>query len=133
MDSNFIAIGELARLSGLSTHTLRFYELAGVLKPISREANGHRRYQASDVLWLEFVLRLKLTGMPLAEIKQYAALRSRGEPTLAARLALLKRHRERLAAQLNQLSDCADALDKKIRNYRRLVGKAQATSRKPNP
>jgi DNA-binding transcriptional MerR regulator len=69
---DFMSIGELARRSGLTTHTLRFYESAGVLRPAGRAANGHRRYRGEDVRWLEFVLRLKVTGMPLAEIRQYA-------------------------------------------------------------
>ena len=129
MTSNFIPIGELSRLSGLSTHTIRFYESAGVLKPIGRATSGHRRYRAEDVLWLEFVLRLKLTGMPLAEIKQYAILRAQGESTLEPRLTMLKLHRERLVAKVDELSECADVLDAKIRTYRRLVGKAKASTK----
>lgn len=116
-----LAIGELARLSGLSTHALRYYEQAGVLKPIGRAANGHRRYRPDDVLWLAFVLRLKLTGMPLAQIKRYAALRARGDATLSARLALLVQHREQLAARLRALADSAAALDDKIRHYQGLL------------
>jgi DNA-binding transcriptional MerR regulator len=133
MDSvtnNIITIGELARLSGLTTHTLRYYESAGVLKPARRAANGHRRYNSSDILWLEFVLKLKLTGMPLAEIRQYAELRSQGETTLNARLAMLKLHRERLVTTLSELSECAAALDDKIRIYRTMIVKQTAPSGK---
>lgn len=126
MTSNFISIGELSRLTGLSTHTLRFYESAGVLKPIARAANGHRRYHSDDVLWLEFVLRLKLTGMPLAEIKQYARLRAQGEMTLSPRLTMLKLHRECLVAKIAELSECANALDEKIRTYRRMIAGSRA-------
>jgi len=124
MDSvtnNIITIGELARLSGLTTHTLRYYESAGVLKSARRAANGHRRYNSTDILWLEFVLKLKHTGMPLAEIRQYAALRSQGETTLNARLAMLKLHRQRLVTTLSELSECAAALDDKIRIYRKMI------------
>lgn len=128
--SNVLSIGELSRLSGLSAHTIRFYEAAGVLKPAERASNGHRRYRSDDVLWLEFVLRLKLTGMPLAEIKQYALLRAQGESTLHARLAMLKLHRERLVAKMTELSDCANALDEKIRTYRKMIAKARAAAEK---
>ena len=124
MDSvtnNIITIGELARLSGLTTHTLRYYESAGVLKSARRAANGHRRYNSTDILWLEFVLKLKLTGMPLAEIRQYAELRSQGETTLNARLAMLKLHRQRLVTTLSELSECAAALDDKIQIYRKMI------------
>jgi len=128
--SNVITIGELARLSGLSTHTLRYYETLGVLKPTGRTANGHRRYHGNDVLWLEFVLRLKRTGMPLAEIKQYTDLRARGDATLQARFAMLKLHRERLVAKMTELSECADALDDKLRAYRKMIAKARPVTGK---
>lgn len=126
MTSNFISIGELARQTGFSTHTLRYYESVGVLRPISRSANGHRQYHSDDILWLAFVLKLKLTGMPLAEIKQYAQFRAQGEMTLSQRLTMLKLHRERLVAKMAELSECANALDEKLRTYRMMVAKSKA-------
>jgi len=128
--SNVLSIGELSRVSGLSTYTIRFYESAGVLKPATRARNGHRRYYSDDVLWLEFVLRLKLTGMPLAEIKQYAVLRTQGEMTLPPRLTMLKLHRERLVAKIAELSGCANVLDDKIRTYRRMIVKTKLSTEK---
>lgn len=128
--SNVISIGELSRLSGVSPHTLRFYEAEGILKPAGRAANGHRRYRREDILWLEFVLRLKLTGMPLAEIKQYAVLRAQGEETLQLRLAMLKLHRERLVTKIEELSTCARALDDKIHTYQRMIVKSRAPTGK---
>lgn len=128
--SNVISIGELSRLSGVSPHTLRFYEAEGILKPTGRAANGHRRYRREDILWLEFVLRLKLTGMPLAEIKQYAVLRAQGEETLQLRLAMLKLHRERLVTKIEELSTCARALDDKIHTYRQMIAKSRAPNGK---
>jgi DNA-binding transcriptional MerR regulator len=128
--SNFLSIGELSRLSGVSPHTLRFYESEGILKPAGRAANGHRRYINEDVLWLEFVLRLKQTGMPLADIRQYAILRAQGEKTLQQRLTMLKLHRERLVAMIEELSTCAQVLDNKIRTYHEMISKVQAPTRK---
>jgi DNA-binding transcriptional MerR regulator len=128
--NNAISIGELSRRSGLSPHTLRFYEAEGILKPAGRTASGHRQYCGDDVLWLEFVLRLKRTGMPLAEIRQYAVLRSQGEKTLQARLTMLKLHRERLVTRIDELSTCAGVLDDKIRTYRKMLAKKPAPNRK---
>ena len=128
--SNVLSIGELSHLTGLSTHTIRFYESAGVLKPAGRASNGHRRYHGDDVLWLEFVLRLKLTGMPLAEIKKYALLRAQGEITLHPRLTMLKLHRERLVTKISELSECANVLDEKIRAYRKMIAKARVPTEK---
>lgn len=123
--SNAISIGELAESSGISAHTLRFYEAQGILKPVGRAPNGHRRFRREDVLWLEFVLRLKLTGMPLADIRQYAVLREQGEVTLQTRLTMLELHRERLVAKIDELSRCAGALDAKIRTYGSMIADAQ--------
>jgi len=128
--SNVITIGEFAQRSGLSTHTIRYYERVGVLKPGGRAANGHRRYHDSDVLWLEFVLRLKHIGMPLAEIKRYADLRAQGDATLSARFTMLKLHRVRLAAKMTELSECADVLDDKLRTYRKMLVKARPATGK---
>ena len=122
MMTSVLTIGELARLSGLSTHTIRFYETEGLLSPINRAANGHRRYRAEDVAWLEFVLRLKKTGMPLAQIREYAQLRAEGERTLSSRLAMLQQHRQYLDQQLNELTLYANALDEKIRWYQKVIG-----------
>lgn len=128
--SNFISIGELSGLTGLSAHTLRFYEKAGILLPVGRAANGHRRYRSDDVLWLEFVLRLKHTGMSLADIRLYAQLRVRGEETLPARLAMLQLHQERLVARMAELEHCSSALDDKIRAYRKMIAAARKTKRR---
>lgn len=126
MTSHAISIGTLSRLSGISAHTLRFYEKQGILKPVGRAGNGHRRYRQQDQLWLEFVVRLKRTGMPLAQIRQYADLRADGDPTLRVRLAMLELHRERLAAHIAELSACAAALEDKIAVYRQTIDRARA-------
>lgn len=126
MTSHAISIGTLSRLSGISAHTLRFYEKQGILKPVGRAGNGHRRYRQQDLLWLEFVVRLKRTGMPLAQIRQYADLRADGDPTLPARLAMLEFHRERLACTIDELNACAAALEDKIAVYRQMIEAAPA-------
>lgn len=122
-----LSIGELAQHSGVSQHTLRFYEKAEVLAPATRAANGHRRYRAGDVAWLAFVLRLKATGMPLAEIKQYALLRAQGEMTVPQRLAVLELHRERLVVNIQELSHNLAALDDKIGVYRQSMPTGRKT------
>lgn len=128
MTTSVISISELSRRSGVSQHTLRYYEKAAVLAPVTRAANGHRRYLESDVAWLAFVLRLKATGMPLAEIKQYAELRSQGSMTVPQRLAVLELHRARLVVNLQELSHNLAALDDKIGWYRQSLQPARKVS-----
>ena len=122
-----MSIGELSTASGLSTHTLRYYEKLGVLKPADRAASGHRQYRADAVAWLDFVLRLKITGMPLAEIRKYAELRAAGDVTLQPRLMMLELHRKRLVSNISELSENLTALDSKIKTYRKWL-KAQKVS-----
>jgi DNA-binding transcriptional MerR regulator len=119
-----MSIGELSAASGLSTHTLRYYEKLGVLKPADRAASGHRQYRADAVAWLEFVLRLKITGMPLAEIRKYAELRAGGPATLQPRLTMLELHRKRLVSNISELSENLTSLDSKMKTYRKWL-KAQ--------
>ncbi|MFZ6730992.1 MerR family transcriptional regulator [Undibacterium sp. Ji42W] len=123
MTKQFISIGKLASLTGLSAYTLRFYEKAGVLQEAKRADNGHRRYNIQDVLWLEFVLRLKKTGMPLADIREYAQLRADGEMSLQQRLTMLELHRQRLVTTMSELAANASALDDKIDVYQEMIRK----------
>ncbi|MBR8056514.1 MerR family transcriptional regulator [Burkholderia dolosa] len=114
-----LTIGQVAELMGVSTHTLRYYEQAGLLRAISRTAAGHRLYAPADLDWLEFVMRLKSTGMPIAQMQQFAALRAQGESTLGARRQLLVAHRDAVRAHIAQLQASLDAIGEKIAYYER--------------
>jgi DNA-binding transcriptional MerR regulator len=128
MTKNTLSIGELATACGLSTHTLRYYEKLGILKPADRGTGGRREYRADAVAWLDFVLRLKITGMPLAEIRYYARLRASGDTTLQPRLKMLELHRQRLMSHISELSENLAALDSKMKTYRKWL-KAQRVSK----
>jgi DNA-binding transcriptional MerR regulator len=110
-------IGKLAERSGLSTYTIRYYERIGLLPYADRDQSGQRDYDASILTWIEFLDRLKTTGMPIREMLQYAALRERGVGTEAERCALLEQHRERVRAHVADLQACLLVLDTKIAGY----------------
>ncbi|AWB20728.1 MerR family transcriptional regulator [Methylobacterium currus] len=110
-------IGELARHSGLSTHTIRYYEKIGLLPYASRDRSSQRDYDASILSWIAFLRRLKTTGMPIRDMLRYAALREGGRGTEAERRALLESHRDRVRAQVSDLQACLLALDGKIAGY----------------
>ncbi|KUY76360.1 MerR family transcriptional regulator [Burkholderia cepacia] len=112
-----LTIGQVAELTGLSTHTLRYYEQAGLLRAISRTAAGHRLYAPADLDWLAFVMRLKATGMPIAQMQEFAALRAQGEPTFGARRSLLVTHRDAVRAHLAELQASLDVISDKIAYY----------------
>lgn len=98
---------------GLSAHTLRYYEKIGLLTQVKRRANGHRYFDEADVRWISFILRLKETGMALADMVHYAQLRAAGDATLAQRQALLSLHAQQLQAEIaSKQHDLAKLQDK---------------------
>jgi DNA-binding transcriptional MerR regulator len=112
-------IGELAKRSGLSAHTIRYYERIGLLPYADRDQSGQRDYDASILVWIEFLHRLKTTGMPIREMLRYAALREGGVETEAERRELLEQQRVRVRAHVGELQDCLVVLDTKIAGYSR--------------
>nr|WP_283125469.1 MerR family transcriptional regulator [Providencia sp. PROV266] len=113
-------ISEFSELTGFSIYTLRYYEKEGILNP-ARQNNNHRFYSNHDVEWMKFIIRLKETGMPLKEIKQYANLRELGDKTAQQRMELLIKHYEYLEQQLHILNDHLSNLKLKIQHYQNLI------------
>lgn len=110
-------IGELAKRSGLTAHTIRYYERIGLLPYADRDSSRQRDYDASILTWLEFLARLKATGMPIREMLRYAALREQGAITEAERSELLERHRINVRGQIAELRNSLLVLDAKITGY----------------
>lgn len=116
------SIGEFSERTGLAIYTLRYYEKEGLLTP-ERDSANRRRYSEKDVAWVEFIIRLKETGMPIKEIKRYARLRASGDSTLEERMVMLLSHRETLNEQIRKLEEHRARLDEKIDYYRTQIGK----------
>lgn len=110
-------IGEFSKRTGLSIDTLRYYEKEGLLTP-RRDFNERRIYSENDIRWVEFIIRLKETGMPLKEIRQYAQLRAKGDSTMNERLEMLIVHKADLEAQIEKLNAHKLKLEDKIQFYR---------------
>ncbi|CAI9391656.1 MerR family transcriptional regulator [Microbacterium sp. T2.11-28] len=114
-----LSISDAAAATGLTTHTLRYYERAGLmLTPVDRASSTHRRYSDADIGWVQFLTRLRSTGMPIATIRAYTELVRAGEDTVDARLELLLRHRRGVLAQLEEITASLAAIDYKIAVYR---------------
>jgi DNA-binding transcriptional MerR regulator len=110
-------IGELAKRTGLSAHTLRYYERIGLLPRAHRGPSKQRDYDSSILTWIEFIQRLKTTKMPLRQMLLYARLRERGASTELQRAALLAEHRAVVRAHVAELQSCLKILDRKIAGY----------------
>nr|BFD85838.1 hypothetical protein StreXyl84_52390 [Streptomyces sp. Xyl84] len=116
-----LTIAQVAERTGLTHDTLRYYERAGLIERVGRTTGNQRRYEAADLAWLEFLLRLRETGMPIADMQRFARLRAQGEATVGDRLTMLREHRAELAARMRALRRSAGALDDKIDHYERLL------------
>ena len=114
------SIGEFSKVTGLGIHTLRYYEHESLIIPL-RNASNRRRYSEKDIVWIAFIKRLKATGMPIKEIKKYAALRAKGDATLSERMEMLVRYRQSLNEQIRQLQEHEAKLDEKIAFYQQEI------------
>jgi DNA-binding transcriptional MerR regulator len=114
-----MSISEAAAATGLTAHTLRYYERAGLMaSSVDRDhSSSHRRYTEQDIGWITMLTRLRGTGMPISAVREYAELVRAGEGNEAARLALLQEHRERVLLQLEETAEHLAAIDRKIDLY----------------
>lgn len=113
-----LTITEAAERTGLTAHTLRYYERDGLLlHAVDRAPSGHRRYTEDDLRWIDMVTCLRATGMPIRDVRRYAALVREGGGNETARLDLLLAHRELVERQLAEVSAHLRAIDRKVALY----------------
>ena len=116
-----LTIQEVAQATGLSAHTLRYYERIGLIHPIGREENAHRRYTSDDVGWIDFLTKLRATGMSIKDMQKYAELQRRGDETLPERVEMLKSLRDRVEAHIDELNEHLKLIYYKIEFYQNIV------------
>ncbi|WP_433058246.1 MerR family transcriptional regulator [Dactylosporangium sp. CS-033363] len=112
-----LTIAEVSEQTGLTAHTLRYYERAGLLAPPDRGTNGHRRYSEQDLGMLRILTRLKATGMSIAEMRQYAELCRIGPGTYENRRVLLEAHRQQVLDRIAALQTDLELIESKIKFY----------------
>ena len=113
-----LSISDAAEATGLSTHTLRYYERAGhMLDRVERAPSSHRRYTEAEIRWVTLLTKLRATGMPIRRIREYADLVRAGDGNEPERLALLEAHREAVLEQLDAMRRNLEAIEHKIEIY----------------
>ncbi|MFE7352322.1 MerR family transcriptional regulator [Streptomyces sp. NPDC057543] len=110
-------ISEVVAFTGLTAHTLRWYERIGLMPHVDRSHTGQRRFTNRDLDWLAFVGKLRLTGMPVADMVRYAELLREGEHTFEERQELLEATRRDVRTRIAELQDTLAVLDHKIDFY----------------
>ncbi len=119
----------------MTAHTLRYYERVGLIQPVGRARNGHRRYSEADEAWLNFLHCMRATNMSIREMQRYAELREKGDATSLQRRKLLEDHQSAIAAKIVALQQAHALLTHKITNYKKIeerirIGGPQPSERK---
>jgi DNA-binding transcriptional MerR regulator len=113
-------IGQVAEKTGLSIHTIRYYEKEGILPIINRNESGIRIFEYEDIQWINLLNCLRNTGMPIAQLKDYADLTLKGDQTGEKRLEILEKQKEKIEEQVNTLKSHIDLLNLQMEWYPRL-------------
>ena len=116
-----LTIQEVAQATGLTPHTLRYYERIGLIHPINREENTRRCYTADDVGWIDFLLKLRATGMSIKDMQRYAELQRQGEETLPERVEMLKSLRDKVESHIEEMNEHLKLIYYKIDYYSKVV------------
>ena len=111
------SIGDISRQTGLSIDTLRYYERIDLLVDIERNGSGHRCYSEDDLGWLNLLVCLRETGMPIADMIRFAELVRLGEETIPDRVDLLSEHRRNVLGKIEQMQKKLAGIDNKIHHY----------------
>lgn len=119
--STGLSPAEMSEATGVSVDTLRYYEREGLLDPITRTSGGQRRYSADDAAWVDVLRCLRVTAMPVREMRRFAELVRAGDSGIGERLELLRAHRANVSQQLAALNDAMAMIDHKIDWYSRAL------------
>ena len=123
-----LTIQQVAQQTGLSIDTLRYYERIGLLEPVLRAQNGHRRYTQHDLAWIDLLMRLRDTGMPRAQMVRFAELRRQGSATLTERRLMLEQHQHSLQQHMQELEQHMAMLQHKIARIKELEAQQDVAS-----
>jgi DNA-binding transcriptional MerR regulator len=121
-----LTIQQVAQQTGFSAHTLRYYERNGLLEPIHRSSSGHRRYSAEDITRIEFLTRLRATGMPIRQMQEFARLFRERPEAIAERRHILEAHEQQVQTHIDELTRNLEVIQWKIRHYKELEARQQS-------
>ena len=110
-------IGDAAAELGMPASTIRFYEKNGLIPNQQRSSDGRRLFDEDDLEWMRFVERLKVSGMPIKEIREYIRLYMEGDSTIEERRRIVYERRAAIDAQLEELQLARDFIDYKCWYY----------------
>ena len=124
------SIQDVSKKTGLSAHTLRYYEKEGLLSNVERTPGGFRQYTDEDLEALGLICCLKNTGMSLQEITRFVTLTHEGDQTLKDRVEMLREHRESVITRMEEMQKYLEKVtwklnffSEKLRDYEAKEGR----------
>ena len=120
------SIQDVSRKTGLSTHTLRYYEKEGLISGVEQSQGGFRQYTDEDLEKLGLICCLKNTGMSIQEIARFVQLTREGEHTLEERVELLKEHRNRVLKRMEEMQKHLEKVTWKLNFFSEKLREYQA-------
>ena len=115
-----LTIQQVSERTGLSVYTLRYYERNGLFEPIDRAANGQRRYSTTDVARIEFLTKLRMTGMPIRQMQKYALSLRQNPEALNERREILEAHEREVQQRIQEFTRNLEMIQWKIQNYKKI-------------
>ncbi len=120
MNKEWYTIKQAGEKTGLSEHTIRYYDKEGLLPQLKRTQSGIRKFSQNDIAWLELICCLKNSGMPIEKIKKFMHLCLNGSKTNEERKALLEEHRAYILQQKEVLEKSLCTVNYKIEHYQEI-------------
>ncbi|WP_210127829.1 MerR family transcriptional regulator [Staphylococcus sp. GDX8P114P-2] len=107
-------VKQVADNLGISEHTIRYYDKAGLFPFVARNKNGYRDFSEEDLYWIEFIKCMRQTQMPISKLKEIAELYHQGSSTKMKRRDIFLKHQKNLLEQKKLIDEALQVLDKKF-------------------
>ncbi|MEW4370207.1 MerR family transcriptional regulator [Paenibacillus sp. JQZ6Y-1] len=116
---------EVAAETGLSVHTLRYYEQLGLIQGVQRDDNGYRQYTESDIKWFQVIRYFRDMGLPIKEMQEFQSMPKNIPGSATARREFMEAYRIKVIEQMAELQDTLERVDGKIEFFKNLERKEQ--------
>lgn len=110
-------IKDAARIMGVPTSTIRYYDKEGLLPFVERLASGYRIFTEKDIATLRIIDCLKKTGMSIKEIRQFSSWLEQGDSSLQQRYDMFLERRRVVKQQMAELQKILDTVNYKCWYY----------------
>ncbi|CAM3170247.1 DNA-binding transcriptional regulator, MerR family [Lactobacillus bombicola] len=126
------SVQEVAHKMGLTPYTIRYYDDNGLIPFVKRDQNNNRLFDDVDIEWLQIVVCLRETGMPLKNIRHYLELVQEGEQTVSERYQIMLRQQQDTLAEISELKKHLATINRKVNHYAEIMQKNQPDSYEPS-